>query len=366
MPKLYATRYSTLQQKGGTILTLLIFLMSGMVMSLGWVHHQILFSQQSAQNDAMRSQAMALAETGFSWAQAYLNSAHSAARSLCSFSPGQPTLRAQAGHFLACQHQASSWSCQCGQYLALENLPSNPGPSFLIELLPSQMQRSIKVRSRACVEGGVACLNQAQAELHQTWSLMGGLHHMPNAALLALGSVHISGSSDPIHGNNITNFFKYPLMSQPVKQSSELFKFMFGFDQHEWQTQTSLRTLDCEAPCSDNLTKNLADPSVTMIHLSKLHIDSPITLGSADRPVLLVVDGLAQLNAPTTLYGLLYAGRITSKAPESTLQIHGALVSETEITLEARPMLHFDPLLLQKLQNSTGSYIRMPATWTDL
>lgn|GEM_PF-6755663 len=389
MHKLCLVPLSSIHQRGSTVLTLLILLISGIVMSAGWVYQHILFAQRAAHNNAMKSQSMAAAETGLSWAQTHLNSIHTLGHSSCQLRPGSQVPKGQAGHSLACQHHDSAWHCQCGNNLSLENLPTPAaGPAFVVDLLPSSMERSVQVRSRACAQASPACGHQPGAELHQTWSLMGGLHRLPSAALMALGSVQISGFSELIDQKKMSPAFSKqtitgsPVDHQPgfirplneppeknaspsVKQSSELFKSMFGFDKHEWQTQPSLLRLQCEHNCSQSLAEHLADESVTMVHLRELRVDSPITLGSPHRPVLFIVDELAQLNGPITLYGVLYAGRITSQAPEATLQIHGALISETDITLGHRPRVNFDPVLLQKLQNSTGSYVRVPATWID-
>jgi hypothetical protein len=385
LPRRPATPPASLQ-RGATVLTLLIILIGCMAVSIGWVYQQMLFGQRAAHHDALKSQAMAAAETGLSWAQAHLNSIR-APEAPCAIQSRVPLPKGLPTRFLACRHDGATWRCQCGPEGSLDHFPESSRPAFAIDLLPSPLERSVRVRSRACARADATCLHNPSAEIQQTWSLMGGLQRLPSGALLALGSVEISGSSanakqaDPLaplanqpelrHSTEHPQGLPRPQEAAPNTPSprdepnSTLFQWMFGFSKAEWQTQPSLLRFNCETGCAQRLARRLADGSVTMVHLPELRIDQPLTLGTPDRPVLLVVDDLAEFNGPTTLYGVLYAGRITSNAPAGTLRIQGALISESDIALGPDPRLNYDAALLQKLQHTTGSYVRVPATWID-
>ena len=91
-----------------------------------------------------------------------------------------------------------------------------------------------------------------------------------------------------------------------------------------------------------------------------------MTLGSAARPVLLVVDGTLTLSGDVTLYGLVYASKIhwdDSSSPQA--QARGALISASTYSGNGASDLHYDAEMLRALQLQTGSFARVPGSWRD-
>ena len=95
-------------------------------------------------------------------------------------------------------------------------------------------------------------------------------------------------------------------------------------------------------------------------------LDGPLTLGSAERPVILVVSGTATLRGDVTLHGVLYAGDIRWDGPTGApAGVHGAVISESDYRGNGAPRLQRDAAVLRALQRHTGSFARVPGSWKD-
>ncbi len=95
-------------------------------------------------------------------------------------------------------------------------------------------------------------------------------------------------------------------------------------------------------------------------------LDGPITLGSPEQPVVIVVHGAALLSGDVTVHGLLYAASIrwdAATGPQAS--VHGAVVSESGYSGNGAPDLHRDAGVLRALQVHTGSFAQVPGSWKD-
>ena len=97
-----------------------------------------------------------------------------------------------------------------------------------------------------------------------------------------------------------------------------------------------------------------------------LTLAGPTNLGSAARPVIVVVDGDLTLRGEVRVHGLLYARRATwngSAGPGGLLR--GALIAEAGITVTGAPDLVHDAAVLASLRATTGSFVRVHGSWRD-
>lgn len=92
-------------------------------------------------------------------------------------------------------------------------------------------------------------------------------------------------------------------------------------------------------------------------------------LGSAARPVLLVVNGdLTFTNSTAKVYGLVYIRTPDGSDRWNTDgagQIIGATIADKEVRGDCTTTFVYDPNVLNRLRWNAGSFVRVPASWKD-
>jgi len=146
------------------------------------------------------------------------------------------------------------------------------------------------------------------------------------------------GNLDPLHF--FSNFFSFP--EESVKYSS-----------HQ---------VDCPTTCNSTHLDHLAD--TIWVH-GNLTINSDIKLGSAQHPVLLIIDGKLSINHPRAhINGLIYtttdwhnkngAGKVTGM-----VIVKGTFSGHGHFTIE------YDNDIIASLTKNQGRYLPIPGTWRD-
>jgi carbonic anhydrase/acetyltransferase-like protein (isoleucine patch superfamily) len=91
-----------------------------------------------------------------------------------------------------------------------------------------------------------------------------------------------------------------------------------------------------------------------------------LTLGTAQRPVLIVVDGEVHLQGNVVVHGLLYSGALRwDDAGAANAQLHGAAIAEGNFIGNATPLIARDAAILARLQQQGGSFVRVGGSWRD-
>jgi hypothetical protein len=347
---------------------MLLVMLAGMALSVAWVHRNLLFEQHAANNDAQASQALSAAEAGLAWAQTQLNAtqivgaACNPRQQLIDHTTATPAP-------LTCQHGQAGWACQCSNTLSLQTLPESSQPAFSVRMQPLGGAHKMRITAQACAKVQATCRQNPGAEVRQTLALAGGLQQRPHTTLTALGSIDGVAPLEP-PGKQPASFQAPTLGANTARLTGlspeQLFMTLFGIDKKTWSEQPALLSLDCKRSCANALSKLFRNHPGAMVHLPQLRLEGPITLGSPEHPVLLVVDEEAHIQGSVTLFGMLYARRISSNSTHGHLLVEGALVSESDITLGPSAQTIDRPSLLQRLMNTTGSYVRVPGTWSDL
>jgi hypothetical protein len=236
----------------------------------------------------------------------------------------------------------------------------------------------------------------ASARLQVVLGLLPGLRAAPTAALTVKGSVDVGAAALGVHnpdvasggitvrtgGNLIGPALRLTtapggaaaasVSTQDAALSSidsdRLFATHFGVDKANWNTHAAMQSIDCRGECAARVAAAIDGVAANrMVSITgDARLSGPVTLGSAARPVLLVVDGTLTLSGDVMLYGLAYASDIrwdAGSGPQS--QARGALISAAAYRGNGSPDLHYDAAVLRALQLHTGSFARVPGSWRD-
>ena len=94
-----------------------------------------------------------------------------------------------------------------------------------------------------------------------------------------------------------------------------------------------------------------------------LTLRGPLTLGSPERPLLIVAAGALQLQGAVQLHGVAHAASLAWIGPAAT--VRGALISEGVAAGDASLDLQRDADVLEALRTRQGSFVRLPGSWRD-
>lgn len=133
----------------------------------------------------------------------------------------------------------------------------------------------------------------------------------------------------------------------------------------DWQTLPTVRRINCESGCDTALVAATAPAEgFQMIWLEGgLRLSTRMTLGSAERPVLLVSNGPVELLAPVRIHGLVYSTGSTWR-DDGGAEVMGAVVAEGHLVGTGTTHVRHDPAALALLAR-TGTFVRVPGSWKD-
>ena len=425
MNHLHLTSTGMRQQRGAAALVVTTLLFFAMVLVTLFVNRNLVFEQHASANQYRATQAFEAAEAGAEWALAqlanlqrlgpdcepaadatatpfrsrYLNQASATFvprtwNNGSAAAPLQPT----------CVHSSTGWNCNCPASSApVLSAPAGEGPfpAFSLQFMAGDKAGSVRVVSTGCTRLAGACRvgsansADATARVEVTVALLAGLRTPPAAALTTRGSVDADSASfgahnaDPatgvaIHaGSSITAGLARlsgaagaPLSNALLSNDAGLtspsadrfFAAWFGLDKERWKNQPAVKRIVCSSDCSATLEAAIAavDGSALLWIDGDLALDGPITLGSPERPIVLVVTGAARLRGAITFHGLLYAASLQwddTLAPGALLR--GAAVSEAGYSGNGSPDFVYDRHALELLQTRSGTFTLVNGSWRD-
>lgn len=94
-------------------------------------------------------------------------------------------------------------------------------------------------------------------------------------------------------------------------------------------------------------------------------INGDVTIGSADNPVILIVNGALQINGSATVYGIVYVGQDWQNSGGGSMQVNGAAIVEGDFSGTGTPSITYSPSVLDTLSNQGSSYSKLPGSWKD-
>ena len=420
-PQAHATPAA--RQRGAAALVVTMLLFFAMVLVAVFVNRNLVFEQRSSANQYRSTQAFEAAEAGLEWAQAQLN--HNArlgpdclpatdatatsfrARYLSytrTTSAFAPVTWNDAGNVAAlqptCVRTERGWSCSCPVQgpPVLDPPPGNsPAPAFTLQFEAGAKPGIVRVVSTGCTRLAGACLPgsstsvDATARVQTDLGLIGGLRTPPAAALTTRGAFDADAATLGVHNSGIavhagaTIAAGHARLSTPAGASlagalvgndtalanlstDQFFASYFGLDKTGWKNQPSVARVDCSAGCGAAVVAAIADAADNaMVWVEgDLDLAGPLTLGSAQHPVVIVVNGTVRLDGAVMLHGLVYGQALNwSHTTGSGAALRGALIGEGDYRGDGAPELFRDTELLSLLKGNTGSFVRVSGSWRD-
>jgi hypothetical protein len=421
---------SAFQQHGFATLALMLLLFFTMLLVAAYANRGLLFEQRASANQVRAAQAFEAAEAGLEWAIAQLNHPQRIdARcrpSTLSTDPSfrerflridpdsgqqQPAVWLSAGTPIAlqsaCVLEAGGWACSCPAdgHPVLDVVESDDGtsqPAYAVQFSAEPQAGLIRITSTGCSSADGPCRPaaggrpDASVRLQVVLGLLPGLSTAPSAPLTAQGSVDAGTAALGLHhteaasggvalragGSLIGSALRLTTAPGGATGTAasthdaalvslapdRLFASHFGLDKATWRSHAAVQAVRCQNECGKDLAAAIDSASGNrMISIgSDARIDGPITLGSPQQPVVIVVDGSVTLTGNVTLHGLLYAADVHwNDATHPQAFVRGAVISESGYGGNGAPDLIYDATLLRSLRRQTGSYARVPGSWRD-
>ena len=411
-------------QQGAAALAIVMILLLAMTILAAFANRSLIFEQRSSANQYRSTIAAETAEAGLEWAQALLNDGRRvdaqclpAADQPTSFreryapksSPDaaiEPVTTVRPG----CSLGATGLSCHCPAAGGPTEWVGND-PSFTVEFAAvTGDPEAIRITARGCSSRGSQCVPgtgsaraDAAAAAQAIFKLRPALRTTPVAALTTGGSVVLDGwqlanADHATHGllidagGAITLGGTPPLLStlpgSPVENAliegdealarlaaadasgSAFFAALFGGTPAQFAAAPATRRIaGCTAvSCGTALRTAYAEGDTSFFVDGDLQLDAAgwpgAAVGSADRPLLLVVGGALRFNGSFPAHGLIYAAD-SSFDPGGAIDLHGALVARGGLSGSSNGRVSYSPAVLQRLRSAAGPWVRVPGSWRD-
>lgn len=418
------------RQRGFAALAVTLLLFFTMLLVAAYANRGLLFEQRAAANQYRAAQAFEAAEAGLEWALAQLNHPQriddhclpSTEVADASFRERfvridrntglqTPVVRMSGSTPIAlqpaCVLGSGGWACSCpaDDHPSLDVVESDddiPRPAYSVQFSAEPQAGLIRVTSTGCSSAagpcrpGTAGRPDASVRLQVVLGLLPGLLAAPTAPLTVRGSVDAGSAALGLHHTaaatgGITLHAGGSLIGSALRLATapggaagasasthdaalaaiapeRLFASHFGLDPATWRSHAAVQTIPCPHECGRQVAAAIDGASGNrMISIEgDARIDGPITLGSPEQPVVIVVDGTVALTGDVALHGLLYAADVRwDDAMHPQAHVHGAVISEADYRGTGAPDLHHDAQVLHRLQRQTGSYARVPGSWRD-
>jgi Tfp pilus assembly protein PilX len=407
------------------IVTLLLFFV--LMLSTVFVNRNLVFEHRSSANQYRATQAFEAAEAGLEWALAELNT-HARLGADCKPANG-PTATVFRDRYLvyrrsdasflpltwlnagvatplqpACVRGAEGWACSCptdGLPVLTEPAAGAPAPAFSVQFLAGPRPGTVRVVAIGCSRLAAPCLAgttataDASARIEVALGLLPGLRTPPVATLTARGAVNAGSASLGVHNADPATGVAVDAggaisasalrLTSPAGASvavstaandaplanlapDRLFAAHFGIDRNGWKSQPAVERVTCSDDCGADLTAAIGDDLAhRMIWVDgDLRLTGPITLGSPQRPLIIVASGALRLSGGVVIHGLLYGRSLSwnTTAANSAL-LRGAAIIEGDYSGDAAADMVYDTEVLAALRGNSGSFARIDGSWRD-
>ena len=341
------------------------------------------------------------------------------ASSLMEATLNAPMAATPAAPVASCAYTAARWQCQCahngtaasGSVLSVGSAsptaPEGPAAHFDVALQSTGTPHTLIVHTWGCASTAAACGASAaglpgRAHLQTSWGWVPLLRVMPHAALTAHGHIHWSGPASSLaHAQptpgatlvraagawhhtvdaSLAEAAAQPLAADwAVSTQDPWLKAALSGDAalSRWLgsgitalvSSGQVRRLHCApAQCAQQLLEAWsAHPDATWWIDQPLVVQEPLAVGSAERPVLLVISGHLQLLSP----GARLRGVVIMQPLSTTVQgpgsVEGAMIALGDVQTVAHaapPAVVFNPEVVQRVRDRHGLWAPIPGSWRD-
>jgi Tfp pilus assembly protein PilX len=385
-----------------------------------FTNRNLIFEQKTSANQYRSTLALEVAEAGLGWATAMLNKSGKISDAACldsavgtdvsfrdkylnysSLAKTWATVGASGAVVAACVtgQDRTDWTCNCpepGTAPAVAS-PSAGGykPGFAIAFINNTATRSVDLVSYGCTSAVTAatCSGDASATVRVTVANVPALATPPGAPMTARGEVSIGNAAlgvknlDPTTAGVTVNAgmgidaSKLKITTTPgtpptaslvgnddsLRNSTEdqLFQTFFGVPKAAWRDSVADAILTC--PCTETTVNTAIASGHRKLWLNgDFNGNSNVTLGSATKPILMIVDGAAHMNGSLTIYGVVYSTAASwNNTGGGNAQLIGAAISEGDYTGNGTPDYIYDPSVIGGLTSIPGLFSRVPGSWRD-
>lgn len=173
------------------------------------------------------------------------------------------------------------------------------------------------------------------------------------------GATMINSPSGLVISSSKNNLQQDIMQNNTMISKSNLFGFFFN------QSKATIRSGANQSYNSSNIN---GAAGVTIWIAGNLTLNGSTTVGTPNKPVILIVNGNLTLNNTASIYGFVYAtGNISLN---KTNMIRGSAASESNIVLNFDSLIQYDQSILgeiQEINNSlTTTYVQTPAATLEL
>ncbi len=415
------------RQRGAAALGVVLLLLAALALAVGMAHRNLLFEQRSSANQLRSTRAFEAAEAGLAWAQAQLNrsGAIGADCEAASAAPGDTDFRtrylafdAATGRFAprsfatpdgpralqaACVATDTGWSCRCPADAAPvldEATGAAPQPAFFVRFDALPRAGMVQVVATGCDQLGAACRpgptgahpGAASAQVQATLALLPALATLPPAALTAGGTIDAGGALELVNqdastegltaraggaialplaqlvtlpGRSVGDSLSANAPALSGLQAERLLTRLLGIDRARWRALPGVRNVDCSAECAARLAAS--DPRTLVWITGDLALDGPITVGSAERPMLLVVEGQLRLQGAVSIHGVVVTldANWDTSSNGGGARVEGAVVALGDVRGSGSLAIERDAALLDRLHREVGHFARVAGSWRD-
>lgn len=143
------------------------------------------------------------------------------------------------------------------------------------------------------------------------------------------------------------------------------FRSNFGADPASFRRQPATIQVNCNAGCAwADLANVVASYPRNPIYVNgNLTIDAGGNLGSAQDPLMLVVDGTLTVASTATITGFLHANAVVWTAAAT---VQGAVMSASTFTTSATTTIVYNAPALTMISLRYGSFVRVPGSWNSV
>lgn len=365
-----------------------------LLVATGWSQRHVIAEQAMAARQQQAQQAAAAAEAGVAWTLARLADPRPAGAD-CTPAATGPSFRDLLGagttDVAACVADGNGWRCRCAVPGAgAPELPEGAA-GFRVAVQAGATPGPLQITATGCAGRLDACDAVARAGATAAW--LPPLAQQPAAALAVRGRLDAGSApvgfhhADPASGgiavhtggplnaaaarltapagslradSVVSNDASFTALADPAAA-------LLGIDRLGFAaraTPFTCRPGDCTAPLLELLETSRAQ-AVSVG--SDLRIAGPAEIGSAARPVLLVVDGDVTIDGDVALHGMLVTRDLTwNGGTGPTARVHGGVLVTGNATLAATSVdfIH-DARLLARLQAQAALPVPVPGRWRD-